>query len=100
MADAFTTVLRAYDLVIKYGGDEFPGSIPGIDAAAARTRLNRINTNLAAAGEPGSVVVGIAHLQGIDTGRRGEPLAADITASSTCSPHAAEPERIHTRICN
>ncbi len=42
---------------------------PFTDAATARPRLARVNTLLAAAGEPGSVTVGLAELHAQDTRR-------------------------------
>ena len=59
--------LRSYDLVIRYGGDEFICAISGLTSAAATERLALVNHALADAPEHGSVTVGMADLQPVDT---------------------------------
>jgi hypothetical protein len=36
--------LRSYDLIIRFGGDEFVCAISGLDLAEARQRLALVNT--------------------------------------------------------
>jgi diguanylate cyclase (GGDEF)-like protein len=46
VADAIRAHLRPYDLILRYGGDEFVCSLTGIDAAAAQARFERIIARL------------------------------------------------------
>ena len=59
--------LRSYDLIIRYGGDEFVCVIPGLNVADATTRLALVNSSLAEGSEHGSVTVGFAELQPDDS---------------------------------
>ena len=62
--------LRSYDLVIRYGGDEFVCVLAGMTEAEAVARLQLVNAALAAAPEHGSVTVGVAQLrsdEGVDS---------------------------------
>jgi diguanylate cyclase (GGDEF)-like protein len=59
--------LRPYDLVIRYGGDEFVCAISGLTAIEGIERFRFVNRVLAEVGEHGSVTVGIAELRREDS---------------------------------
>ena len=59
--------LRAYDLIIRFGGDEFLCVIPGVSVHEAVERLASVNATLAATPENGSVTTGLASLQANDS---------------------------------
>ena len=67
VATAFRTTLRAHDLIVRYGGDEFVCAISGMTAAAAGRRLASINTDLRESPEGASVTIGLAQLRPDDT---------------------------------
>lgn len=54
--------LRSYDLIIRFGGDEFLCALPDMTIELASERFSLVNTDLAAA-QQGSVTVGLAELQ-------------------------------------
>ena len=62
VADALRAKLRAHDLIIRYGGDEFVCAVSGLTAADAATRLRLVNVALEALPERASVTVGLAEL--------------------------------------
>ncbi|HEY8717859.1 GGDEF domain-containing protein [Pengzhenrongella sp.] len=63
VATTLRTNLRSYDLVFRYGGDEFVCALSGLPLAEATKRLAHVNTALAVAPEHGSVTVGLAQLR-------------------------------------
>ena len=63
VAHALKSRLRPYDLVIRYGGDEFLCVMDGLDAATATDRLATINVALRGLAAEASVSVGIADLR-------------------------------------
>ena len=67
VATTFRATLRSYDLIIRYGGDEFVCVISGLNTADATKRLALVNPALAAGAEHGSVTVGLAELRAGDS---------------------------------
>jgi diguanylate cyclase (GGDEF)-like protein len=62
VVDAIRESVRSFDLIIRYGGDEFVCAFPGITVADAMKRVVAINAALSSANEAGSVTVGLAEL--------------------------------------
>ena len=58
--------LRSYDVIARYGGDEFLCSLSGLDAAGAHARFNEIAAALAASPHPATITVGLAVSQSED----------------------------------
>ena len=67
VAHALGTSLRSYDLIVRYGGDEFLCAISDLDPVAATERFALVNRTLAQSPEHGSVSVGLASLQPHDS---------------------------------
>jgi len=58
--------LRSYDLVIRFGGDEFLCALPNVTKAEAAKRFSLVNADLAAA-HHASVTFGLAELEPDDS---------------------------------
>jgi diguanylate cyclase (GGDEF)-like protein len=67
VAKALAATLRSYDLIIRYGGDEFVCVFPGIHMADGVKRLALVNEALATPPQNGSVTAGFAELQADDS---------------------------------
>jgi diguanylate cyclase (GGDEF)-like protein len=63
VAVALRTALRSYDLVVRYGGDEFLCALPGTDIEGARRRFEEVARRLTERAEAASVSVGLAALE-------------------------------------
>jgi diguanylate cyclase (GGDEF)-like protein len=66
IADTLRANVRSYDLVVRYGGDEFVCGFPALDMKDAAERFARINEDLAAHDEA-SVACGLAELESGDS---------------------------------
>jgi diguanylate cyclase (GGDEF)-like protein len=82
VAAALLNGLRSYDLIVRYGGDEFLCGLPGSDLDAARRRFDAVARTLAEQNPGRSVSIGLAEL-----GRR-DTLDA-LTARADASLYAA-----------
>jgi diguanylate cyclase (GGDEF)-like protein len=67
VAVALRTGLRSYDLVIRYGGDEFLCALPGSDIEGARRRFDEVARELTERDPKASVSTGLAKLEHADT---------------------------------
>jgi diguanylate cyclase (GGDEF)-like protein len=62
IADTLRANVRSYDLVVRYGGDEFVCGFPALEVNDAAERFARINEDLAAS-DDASVAFGLAELE-------------------------------------
>jgi diguanylate cyclase (GGDEF)-like protein len=67
VAVALRMALRSYDLVVRYGGDEFLCALPNTDLEGARRRFDAVASGLMERTEWASVSVGLAALENPDT---------------------------------
>ena len=67
VAVALRTGLRSYDLVVRYGGDEFLCALPGTNFEGARRRFDEVARNLTERNPRASVSMGLAALEDGDT---------------------------------
>jgi diguanylate cyclase (GGDEF)-like protein len=67
VAEALKQGLRSYDLVLRYGGDEFVCALSNAEIDHAERRLGEVATILGAAPSHGSIAWGLAELQADDT---------------------------------
>ncbi len=61
-ADSLRAHLRSYDLIIRFGGDEFLCALVDVEIAEAGERFSRVNASLSET-EQASVTVGLAELR-------------------------------------
>ncbi|HXB64931.1 MAG TPA: GGDEF domain-containing protein [Solirubrobacteraceae bacterium] len=62
VADSLVKCLRSYDLIMRYGGDEFVCALPNVDANGVRQRFAEVSAALAGGPTKGSITVGFAEL--------------------------------------
>jgi len=84
VVESLRSQLRDYDLIVRYGGDEFLCSMPGVTMDEAALRVERVNAAMASTAEGGSVSVGLAELRPDDT------LATLITRADGALYHERE----------
>jgi len=63
VAHALRARLRSYDLVVRYGGDEFLCVMSGLSLVDAAARLSEANVVLSALPSPGSFTAGLAEMK-------------------------------------
>lgn len=64
---ALRSRLRSYDLVIRYGGDEFLCALPGTDLEGAQRRFDEVTRELTGRNAHASVSTGLAEFEDADT---------------------------------
>jgi diguanylate cyclase (GGDEF)-like protein len=62
VADSLRACLRSYDLIMRFGGDEFVCVLPNTDVEHVRRRFLDVSNTLAAGPTKGSITVGFAEL--------------------------------------
>jgi diguanylate cyclase (GGDEF)-like protein len=67
LVDALRAGLRSYDLVVRYGGDEFVCALPGADVETAQRRFRDAAGELRERNTSASISVGLAELKSGDT---------------------------------
>lgn len=67
VAECLARCLRSYDLVMRYGGDEFVCVLPDADAGTVRQRFASVAEELAGGPTDGSITVGFAVLLDTDS---------------------------------
>lgn len=67
VGDALKHGLRSYDVIMRFGGDEFICGLPGATLDEVRRRMAEVNHQLASAYPGASISVGVADLRDDDT---------------------------------
>jgi diguanylate cyclase len=89
VATAIRRVVRDYDVVVRYGGDEFLCCILGLDVVEAQARFDGLNATLAAHGG-GTASVGVVQLE------QGEALEHAIARADAAMYEAKKNNGQHT----
>ncbi len=93
VADTLRAKLRSYDVIVRFGGDEFVCALPGLTPTAASQRLAGLISSLEANGEPAPISYGMAELEDDDDldrliGRADEALIATRRSTGHWSKQA------------
>ena len=67
VAQAIRQHLRSYDVIARFGGDEFVCSLTGQDASEVRDRFEQISSKLLESAEGATITVGLAERRALDT---------------------------------
>jgi diguanylate cyclase (GGDEF)-like protein len=62
VADSLRACLRSYDLIMRFGGDEFVCALPNASLEQVRGRFGEVSRFLGAAPATGSITVGFTEL--------------------------------------
>jgi diguanylate cyclase (GGDEF)-like protein len=67
VADALRACLRSYDLIMRFGGDEFVCALPNAETERVHDRFAEVSNALATGPTGGSITVGFAELAADDS---------------------------------
>lgn len=98
VAEALRACVRAGDLVVRWGGEEFLVALPGLDVAVARRVAERVRTEVAARDEAG--VPAVTASIGLAARRPGEALDALVARADVALYAAKEAGRDRVRLAD